>query len=203
MHLFKGKPFFDPNDLNSVIKACLEYNQQAQKTLIRQFYGFAKSISLKYVSNNELAEEIINDSFLKVFTNLYKYDPMQPFKAWLRTIIVNTAIDYYRKSQKYIKKDDLENVEIFDLEPDAISNLSAEDILKFIQHLTPAYRMVFTLYVIDGYTHKEIADMLGIKEGTSKSNLQDARKKLQTMILKANPNMYLAYELKNRLNNEN
>ncbi len=203
MQFFKRKPFFDPNDLPSVIEACLNYNQQAQRTLIRIFYGFAKSICIKYVSNEELAEEIINDSFLKVFNNLHKYDPFQPFKAWLRAIVVNTAIDYYRKGQKFSKHEDYENIEIVDLEEGAISKLSAEEIMKFIQQLSPAYRMVFTLYVIDGYTHREIADMLGIKEGTSKSNLQDARRKLQLMILKTDPNTYFAYELKNRLNNEN
>ena len=203
MPFFKRKAIFDSNDLTSVISACLDYNQQAQKTLIQMFYGYTKSISLRYVPNIDIAEELINDCFLKVFNNLSKYDPSKPFKAWLRTIIVNTAIDYYRKNQKFVTHDNYEKVEIVDLAADAVSNISANEILTLVQQLSPAYRMVFTLYVIDGYTHKEIAEMLGIKEGTSKSNLQDARMKLQKMILKANPNQYFAYEIKKLLNNEN
>jgi RNA polymerase sigma-70 factor (ECF subfamily) len=203
MDLFKRKISFNPDNLESVITACLANNPQAQKALIKLFFGFAKNIGVRYVSNRDSVEEIINDSFLKVFNNLHKYDNTQPFKAWLRTIVVNTAIDYYRRNQKYQVYENVEKTNIVDLEEDAISKISAEEILAYVQKLPPSYRMAFTLYVIDGYSHREIADMLGIKEGTSKSNLQDARKKLQLMILKANPNLYKAYELKNRSINEN
>jgi RNA polymerase sigma-70 factor (ECF subfamily) len=203
MHFFKKKTSFDQNDEPTVIAACLELDSQAQKALIRLYYGYTKSICLRYIPDYTIIDEVINDSFLKVFNNLNKYDQSKPFKAWLRTIVVNTAIDYYRKNQKLQKHDDYEKLEIADLEADAVSKISADEILKLVQQLSPAYRMVFTLYVIDGYSHKEIAEMLGIKEGTSKSNLQDARHKLQSMILKVNPNMFVAYEIKNLLNNEN
>jgi len=203
MDLFRKRTSFNPDNLESVITACHAGNMQAQKALIKLFFGFAKSISMRYAINKETVEEIINDSFLKVFNNLHKYDSSQPFKAWFRTIVVNTAIDYYRKNIKVPYYEDYEKISIVDLEEDAISKLSAEEIMDYVQKLPPSYKMVFTLYVIDGYSHREIADLLGIKEGTSKSNLQDARKKLQLMILKANPNLYKAYELKNRFINEN
>jgi RNA polymerase sigma-70 factor, ECF subfamily len=203
MGFLRKKESFDSNNLESVIAACLANNSQAQRALIKMFLGFVKSIAMRYTIHNEGSEEIINDSFLKVFHNLKKYDNTQPFKAWLRTIVVHTAIDFYRKNVKYSKYEDYEKVNVLDLNDDILSKISADEILALVQKLPPSYKMVFTLYVIEGYTHREIADMLGIKEGTSKSNLQDARIKLQHMILKANPNAYMAYELKRRLSNEN
>jgi RNA polymerase sigma-70 factor (ECF subfamily) len=116
--------------------------------------------------------------------------------------VVNTAIDAYRKNKQSPDYENLEDVQLPDLNGDAISSISAEEILTLVQQLSPVYRIVFSLYVIDGYSHKEIAEKLGIKEGTSKSNLQDARKRLQSMILKLNPNLYSAYELKTLHKNE-
>ncbi len=202
MKFIRGKSDFISDDSDSVIAACKSDDPMAQRALIKLFYTFVKSISLRYASDSQLAEEIVNDSFLKVFNNLGKYDEKQAFKGWLRTIVVNTAIDYYRKSNQQPEYENVDNVLIIDINEDVISRISAEEILSLVQNLSPSYRMVFSLYVLDGYTHKEIAEKLGIKEGTSKSNLQDARKKLQTMILKLNPNIYTAYELKTLLNDE-
>ncbi len=202
MKLFKGKSEFNPEDPESVIAACKRENASAQRALIKLYYGYVKSIALRYSSNNDLADEILNDSFLKIFNNLHKYDEKQAFKGWLRTITVNTAIDYYRKNSQLPDYEDLDNVHVADITEDAVSRISSEEILGLVQKLSPAYRMVFSLYVIDGYTHKEIAEKLGIKEGTSKSNLQDARLKLQSMILKLNPNQHSAYELKTLPYNE-
>lgn len=196
----KTKESFRSGDLNSVIEACLGGNQLAEKLLIRMYLGFVKSIALRYSSNYMEAEEIVNDVFLKLFNNLAKYDYSKPFQAWTRTIAVNTAIDYYRKSQKYAHHTDIGDVELTDTNFDVISKISAEEILILVQKLPPSYRTVFTLFVVDGYNHREIADMLGIKEGTSKSNLQDARKKLQNLIKVHYPHLYLSYGLKiNRL----
>lgn len=201
--MFSGKKKYREDDLESIITACLAKDPRAEKALIKIFYSYARSISMRYTSSNEEAEEVLNDGFLKVFNNLAKYDHALPFKAWLRTIIVNTAVDHYRKHSKYAQQVDIEEVEITDLSVDVISKISADEILNLVQQLSPAYRMVFTLYVIDGYNHREIAEMLGIKEGTSKSNLQDARKKLQMMIKNAFPHLYLAYALKINKINEN
>ena len=198
----RGKRDFDSNDPDSVIAACKRNDSKAQRALIKLYYGYVKSISLPYSSDNMLADEIINESFLKVFNNLDRYDEKQAFKGWLRTIVVNTAIDFYRKSNQQPEYENLDNVYLADLSQDVISHISAEEILELVRRLSPVYRMVFSLYVLDGYTHKEIAEKLGIKEGTSKSNLQDARKKLQSMILKLNPNIYSAYELKILQNDE-
>jgi RNA polymerase sigma-70 factor (ECF subfamily) len=164
-----------------------------------------KSISLRYSSDDQDAEEILNDSFLKVFNNLDKYNEAQAFKGWLRTIVINTAIDYFRKNKLrpvFELYEEVEKQHIINSDEDIISRISAEEILTLVRQLSPAYRMVFSMYVIDGYAHKEIAEKLGIKEGTSKSNLQDARRKLQFMILKVYPKLYSAYELKTVPQNE-
>jgi RNA polymerase sigma-70 factor (ECF subfamily) len=200
---FKKKPDFDESDLNSIIAACIKRDKIAERILIKMHYSFSKSICMRYSSNNEETEEMLNDGFLKMFNNLGRYDMTQPFKAWLRTIMVNTAIDYYRKNKKYENNVSIENMDFVSLDDDVISRISAKEILKLVQQLSPSYRMVFTLYVIEGYNHREIADMLGIKEGTSKSNLQDARKKLQQMIKENYPQLYLAYALKTTKINEN
>ncbi len=194
---------YQDDDTLSIIKACLHGNSSAERLLLKQNLGFAKLVTSRYAANTEEGEEIVNDGFLKVFQNLGKYQFDQPFKAWVRTIMVRTAIDYYRKNLKHHELVPLDDIEVANIGSDVISKISTSEILKLIQRLSPAYRMVFTMYVLDGYNHKEIASMLDIKEGTSKSNLQDARKKLQIMIKKLYPNLYLAHALNTSKINEN
>ncbi|WP_064196862.1 MULTISPECIES: RNA polymerase sigma factor [Emticicia] len=199
--MFFKKSTFSEDNLESVIKACINNNNQAQRTLIKLHLGFAKSICSRYSSNDQEVEEMVNDGFLKIFNNLSKYDASQPFKAWVRTIMINTAIDYYRANKKYQLHVAIDEVEITDFDDDVISKLSTEEIMSLVRKLTPMYRMVFMLYVIEGYKHKEIAEQLGIQEGTSKSNLQDARIKLQEMIRIHYPHLFDIYSSrKNKLN---
>ncbi len=194
MNWFSKKQAYHENDQESLIEACLNRNALAQKALIRQHFGFAMNISRRFASTEEDAEEILNDSFLKVFNKLATFNRHQPFRAWLRTIVVHTAIDYYRKSLNEPQRQSLETFDISGVSEDAINQISAQEIMSLVQKLSPAYRMVFTLYVIEGYTHKEIAEKLNIHEGTSKSNLQDARIKLQRMIVKMNNEQYITYD---------
>lgn len=119
-----------------------------------------------------------NDGFLKIFAKLHYYAPDQPFEAWFRTVMIRTCIDYYRKNQDKSTYVDVQEVAI-GYEDSALDKLAAEDILKLVQLLPPAYRTVFSLFVVEGYAHAEIAEMLGIQEGTSRSNLAKARMKLQ------------------------
>ena len=201
---FNRKIDFNEKDLQSVISACLARDPQAERTLIKLFLGYAKSICLRYASSEQEAEEIINDGFLKVFSNLHKYDSGQSFKAWLRKIMVNTAIDSYRSNEKYRFQSTIDaGGDIVDFEPDVLAKISADEIMILVAKLPPGYRMVFMLYVMEGFNHREIAERLGIQEGTSKSNLRDARAKLQTMIKSAHPELYDIYALRNRKINEN
>lgn len=201
--MFFKKITFSEDNLDSVIKACIDNNNQAQRTLIKLHLGFAKSICARYSSNEQEVEEMINDGFLKIFNNLSKYDSAQPFKAWVRTIMVNTAIDYYRSNKKYQLHVTINEIELTDFNDDVISQLSVEEIMGLISKLSPMYRMVFMLYVVEGYKHKEIAERLGIQEGTSKSNLQDARIKLQEMIRIHYPHLFDIYAVRKNKLNEN
>ena len=201
--MFFKKKIFSENNLESVIAACIDNNSQAQRTLIKLFLGYSKSICSRYSGNEQEVEEIINDGFLKVFTHLPKYDSTQPFKAWLRTIMVNTAIDYYRSNKKYHLQIAMDDIEITDFDDEIISQLSVEEIMGLVQKLSPTYRMVFMLYVVEGYKHREIAERLGIQEGTSKSNLQDARIKLQEMIRVNYPHLFDIYAVRKNKLNEN
>jgi RNA polymerase sigma-70 factor (ECF subfamily) len=200
---FKKKICFTEDELSSVLQACLAGDQRAQRSLINQFLGYAKRVCQRYTAHPSETEEIINEGFLKVFTHLDRYDPTQPFKAWFRTILVNTAVDYYRKQQKWANRLSLDEVDLADWNDDVISAISAQEILDLVRQLPPAYRMVFTMFVVEGYSHREIADLLGIQEGTSKSNLYDARRKLQLLIKRYFPTLYQHYTWPNQRLNEN
>jgi RNA polymerase sigma-70 factor (ECF subfamily) len=191
---FNQKIPFSENNIESIIKACLERNQNAQSLLYKQFFGYSKSICLRYSSNQEEAKEILNEGFLKVFNNLDKYLPELSFKAWLRTIMVNTAINYYRDNKKYNQEIGLDNIEddpIYD--EDIINQISADEILVLVQKLPPSYRTVFVMHVVDGYNHREIGEILEINEGTSRSNFMKARVKLQSLVQKEFPHLYENY----------
>ncbi len=145
---------------------------------------------MRYASSKDEAIEIVNDSFLKVFDSLDRYDPSQPLKGWLRRIVIYTAIDSFRKNQKY-QHSSLENhmhLEVT-VEDSVLSSLNEEAIMQCVQQLPPSYRTVFVLYVVEGYKHHEIASLLKISVGTSKSNLAAARAQLQKMVIKDTQNI--------------
>lgn len=184
---------FSENNLTSIIEACIARNQNAQSVLYRRFFGYAKSVCFRYSSNQNEAKEILNEGFLKVFNNLDKYLPEYPFKAWLRTIMVNTAINYYRNNKKYSQEISFDGIEEPIYDEDIINKISADEILVLVQKLSPAYRMVFVMHVVDGYNHREIAEILSINEGTSRSNFLKARAKLQCLVQQEVPQLYKNY----------
>jgi len=172
-------------ELHQLIGGCIRKDRGSQKMLYKAFYGFSMGICLRYANNREEAAEVMNQGFFKVFTRIDTYDTTRPFKAWLGKIMTNVSIDYYRANLKMAYADDLDKAEnITDGElPDR--KLNYEDLLAMVQKLPNAYRTVFNLYAIEGYTHEEIGEMLDISSGTSKSNLHKARQKLKQMILEA------------------
>ncbi len=170
-------------DLKSIIKGCKGGRGSAQKLLFEKYYGYAKRICLRYTSNVHQAEDMVTDSFLKVFANVKSFDENGNFMAWLKTITVRTCIDHYRKYGQKVAFVDVEDVPyIEDSTGDALDTLGVEEIMELVQKLPPSYRTVFSLYVIDGYSHAEIAAMLQVNEGTCRSNLAKARLKLQQWI---------------------
>jgi len=172
-------------ELHQLIGGCIRKDRGSQKMLYKAFYGFSMGICLRYANNREEAAEVMNQGFFKVFTRIDTYDTTRPFKAWLGKIMTNVSIDYYRANLKMAYAEDLDKAEnITDGElPDR--KLNYEDLLAMVQRLPNAYRTVFNLYAIEGYTHEEIGEMLDIASGTSKSNLHKARQKLKQMILEA------------------
>jgi RNA polymerase sigma factor (sigma-70 family) len=184
--IYKSKPATsEDGELNQHLAGCRAQDRKHQKALYKLFYGFAMSICLRYAGNRYEAVEILNEGFLKVLMNLDKFDNKKPFKAWLGRIMINTSINYYRSNLKMAQMDDLEKAEGFGHNDLPDSKLTYDDLIAMVHRLPPAYRTVFNLYAIEGYTHSEIGKLLDINEGTSKSNLFKARDKLKTMIIEA------------------
>lgn len=169
-------------ELQRMIDGCIEYDRKSQELLYKKLYAFAMKICLRYADNRTAASEIVNDGFFKAFTNIAKYDQSRPFLAWLSKIMYNASIDYYRSNLKWTHFVGLEKSEHKTDESIVEHKLDYEDLLTMIQRLPPAYRIVFNLYAIDGFSHEEIAEMTGITASTSRSNLHKARLKLQQML---------------------
>jgi RNA polymerase sigma-70 factor (ECF subfamily) len=177
-------------ELAEHLEGCVRNSRESQKTIYCSFYAYAMSICERYAGNYDDAVEILNDGFLKIFKELYKYQPafedtIASFKGWLRKIMVYTAIDHYRKIKKHLHNGQADPItlQIASKQETALDKLSYDEIIKAVQQLSPAYRTVFNLFVMDGLSHDEISKKLGIAEGTSKSNLAKARMHLQKILL--------------------
>jgi RNA polymerase sigma factor (sigma-70 family) len=172
-------------ELHQLIGGCIKQERGSQKMLYKTFYGFSMGICLRYANNREEAAEVMNQGFYKVFTKIETYDRSRPFKAWLGKIMMNVSIDYYRANLKMAYTEDLDKAESISDGELADRKLNYDDLLAMIQKLPNAYRTVFNLFAIEGYSHDEIGEMLNISSGTSKSNLHKARQKLKQMVLAA------------------
>lgn len=171
---------------NELLRKCIQGKRRAYNSLYKQLYSYLMYMCLRYNSNNEEAEDAVNAIFLKIILNLKNYNSQKDILPWVKTISINHLNDEFRKSNtlknSLVFNDDMapfEN-EISDIKLDGI--LEAKDLLKMVQALPNACRRIFNLYAIDGYNHREIAEMLSINEGTSKTQLHIARLKLQKMI---------------------
>ena len=165
-----------------LLKGCRKNDRQAQKLLYKHFYSYAMSICIRYSKDREEAVEILNDSFMKVFLNIKKFNPDFPFKAWFRKITVNASIDHIKRNRRIFSESSLHDTQEFEVQESITSGIHYQELIELIHELTPAYRTVFNLHVIEGYKHEEIAEMLGINVGTSKSNLFKAKEKLRGML---------------------
>jgi RNA polymerase sigma factor (sigma-70 family) len=161
------------------VEALTRQERWVQQQVYEEHYGRMMGICLRYAGSRDEALDLLHEAFIKVFQNIGRYKAGTAFGAWIRTIVVNTCIDYYRRNTRR-RTEDLDAIQTVSIdEPDALSNLSEREILDAVQQLSPAYRAVFNLYVVEGYSHKEIGDALGIAESTSRSNLVKSRLKLQ------------------------
>jgi RNA polymerase sigma factor (sigma-70 family) len=173
-------------ELHQLINGCIKQDTRCQKKLYKAYYGFCMKICLRYAGNRDEAAEAMNQGFFKVFTRIESYDMGVPFKRWLGMIMRNVSIDFYRAKRKHARTEDLEKAGYIVDGESVDKNLNYNDLLVMIQQLPDACRMAFNLFAVQGYSHDEIASILNISSGTSKSNLYKARQRLKQMIFKAN-----------------
>ncbi len=141
------------------------------------------AVCLRYANNSEDAQDLLQEGFIKIFRNLHRFRAEGSFEGWIRRVFVNTAIEHYRKKSAQLSSvSEKEENTIEDTDITALDSLAEQDILNLIQELSPGYKTVFNLYVVEGYSHKEIGEMLGISEGTSKSQLARAKAILQKKV---------------------
>lgn len=169
-----------------LVEGCLLNKRQAQYQLYELMSAKMFAVCMRYCSNKEYAQDILQEGFVKVFTNLDKFRWDGSFEGWVRRIFVNTAIEHFRKETKLFPVTDNETALMYYPVIDDLNHqLELEDLLSLVQKLSTGYRTIFNMYVIEGYSHKEIAEMLKISEGTSKSQLARARYLLQKNIQEA------------------
>ena len=153
-----------------------------QELLYHKFSPKMYAVCLRYSGNPEDARDLLQEGFIKIFKNLSKYRGDGSFEGWIRRIFVNTSIEHFRKKVHLQSVSEKQEVTIEDKEWNVLDNLAEKDIMKMIHELSPGYKAVFNMHVIEGYSHKEIADILGINEGTSKSQLARAKTVLKKMV---------------------
>jgi RNA polymerase sigma factor (sigma-70 family) len=172
------------DDIQAVIGGCLSNDRRSQEELYKRYYPVMMALCLRYVRQSGDAVEVLNDAFLKVFRQLGRYEATKgELYTWMRKILVNTALDSLRK-RKLIRSREMAmtTAEEPGIENEAISKLNGDELLGIIRQLPVTTGLVFNLYGIDGFSHREIANMLGISEGTSRWHLSDARRQLKLII---------------------
>lgn len=180
-----------------LVEGCIAQDRRAQQRVYEIFYGKMMAVCMRYTKNTDQAKDILQDGFIKVFRSMETFNKAGSFEGWIRRIIVNTAIDHFRRSKhSYLLlgedrsiedfKDQDEEDTLADEGNDDLPDLKPADVINAMQKLTPAYRTVFNLYVFEEMTHKEIADALGINVGTSKSNLAKAKHNLKKLLRQEN-----------------
>lgn len=167
---------------SDLIKGSIDGNRHIQELLYKKFSGKMYGVCLRYAGNESDANDIMQDGFIKVFNNLEKFRGDGSFEGWIRRIIVNTSIEHFRRKKKTFNITETQENYIEDTSLDALDVLATKDLMHIINELPPGYKMVFNMHIIEGYSHKEIADTLGITEGTSKSQLARAKGVLRKII---------------------
>ncbi len=168
---------------DDIVSGCKAGNRQAQEKLYRNFYRVMMSICLRYTKNETDAMEVLNTGFYKIFKNIQRLDSSKgSLYTWIRTIIINSCLDHIKSKQKIIRQVELNDNSNVQIDPEIILKMKSEHLLHLVRKLPPATQTVFNLFIMEGYSHKEIGSLLQISDGTSKWHLSEARKNLQKMI---------------------
>jgi RNA polymerase sigma-70 factor (ECF subfamily) len=179
----KQMPYVSSAEEKELVAGCLRGDQKAQKFLFERSYGKLLGICMRYAASRDDAKDILQDAFIKIFQKMHQYSTNNPLDAWMRRIVVNTAIDRFRSQSAVPVVEDIDTAYGYhDDSHDVVSEMSHVELLQCLNDLPPGYKLVFNMYAIEGFSHKEIADLLGITEGTSKSQLAKARAYLQKML---------------------
>lgn len=167
----------------NIIEGCIAGNRKAQKFLFEKYKGSMLGVCLRYCKSKDEAEDVLMEAFMTVLSQIQTFRGESSIGQWIRRIVVNTAINNYRKNLKHYYHADIENIAETDIDEEnkceITDNHSVEEIMKAMQQMPHGYRIVLNLYVVEGYKHKEIAEMLNVTVGTSKSQLSKARKIIQ------------------------
>ncbi len=158
-----------------IVYRCLQNDTAAQNELYRRYAGKMMGVCMRYARNRDVAADIMQDGFVKVFINLKSFKGEGSFEGWIKRIMINTSLKQYRKDLKFQNDVDIDSAHDVSFENNIVSNMSAKELMNHVQELPSGYRTIFNLYVIEGYQHNEIGEMLNISEGTSKSQLSRAR----------------------------
>lgn len=167
---------------SDLIKGSIAGDRHIQELLYKKFSDKMYGVALRYAGDESDAHDIMQDGFIKVFKNLEKFRSEGSFEGWIRRIIVNTSIEHFRRKRKAYSITESQENNIEDVSLDAMDVLDTKDLMQIINQLPPGYKMVFNMHIIEGYSHKEIADILGITEGTSKSQLARAKGVLRKIL---------------------
>lgn len=167
-------------ELANIISGCRANKSSSQEKLYKKFYGYALAVALAYCYNREEAVEVVNDSFIKVFRNIETFITTEPFRPWLRKIVVNTSIDKVRATRKFQHQVDIKEMKHAS-QTDIESELTAKQIYAMLNELPEALRLVFNMYEIEGYSHREIAGRLDIAESSSRTYLARAKEQLRDL----------------------
>lgn len=166
-----------------LIEGCKKGNRLAQKELYEMFSRKMMGVCLRYSNDRETARDLLQEGFVKIFMNIEAYSGIGSFEGWMRRIFVNCALEYLRKSDVLREASDLDNsAELAEPDASVVEQLSAQDLMGLIQRLPAGFRAVFNLFAIEGYSHKEIGEMLHITESTSRSQYTRARQLLQRLV---------------------
>ncbi len=170
-----------------LVEGCIKKQAIAQKMLYEKYARKMMGVCLRYASNSDEAQDILQDGFIKVFDKMEAFNGKGSLEGWIRRVIVNTALDNYRKNKKHLQHADIDDVQYLLQKNDfVLEKMEAKALLKLIQTLPTGFRTVFNLYAIEGYSHKEIGEMLQISESTSKSQYSRAKVVIQKLLVKEN-----------------
>lgn len=167
---------------SDLIKGCLRGDAAMQRALYDRFASEMYGVCLRYAGNTNDADDILQEGFIKVYNNLHRFRSEGSFEGWIRRIFINTCIEQFRRKVKSYNISEAHENTTEDSDLSALDVLNAKDLVKLINELAPGYKTVFNLFVVEGYSHKEIGEMLGISEGTSKSQLARAKSTLKGII---------------------